>query len=46
MRNIYFMDWNNAETPSFPKLKPFTQTISIRLPEPISNEHSNYEYRS
>ena len=23
---IYFMDWNNAETPSFSKLKPSTQT--------------------
>jgi hypothetical protein len=32
-----FMDWGNAETPSFPKLKPSTQTISLRLPEPISN---------
>jgi predicted DNA binding CopG/RHH family protein len=28
-----FMDWGNAETPSFPKLKPSTQTISLRLPE-------------
>ncbi len=28
-----FMDWNGAVTPSFPKLKPSTQTISLRLPE-------------
>ncbi|HCE43482.1 MAG TPA: hypothetical protein DET40_08025 [Lentisphaeria bacterium] len=30
-----YMNWNNAETPSFPKLKPSTQTISLRLPEPL-----------
>ena len=30
-----YIDWKNAETPSFPKLKPTTQTISLRLPEPL-----------
>ncbi len=29
------VDWKNAGTPSFPKLKPTTQTISLRLPEPL-----------
>ena len=33
-----FMDWSNAETPSFPKLKPSTQTISLRLPEPLLDD--------
>jgi predicted DNA binding CopG/RHH family protein len=33
-----FMDWSNAGTPSFPKLKPSTQTISLRLPEPLLDD--------
>lgn len=33
-----FMDWGNAITPSFPKLKPSTQTISLRLPEPLLDD--------
>jgi predicted DNA binding CopG/RHH family protein len=28
-----YLDWNNAKKISLPKLKPSTQTISLRLPE-------------
>ena len=35
---LWDMDWSNAETPSFPKLKPSTQTISLRLPEPLLDD--------
>lgn len=28
-----FIDWSQAETAVFPKLKPTTRTISLRLPE-------------
>ena len=33
-----YMDWSNVETPSFSKLKPSTQTISLRLPEPLLDD--------
>lgn len=28
-----YMDWSKAQSVSFPRLKPSTKTISIRLPE-------------
>ena len=28
-----FIDWSQAETAVFPRLKPTTRTISLRLPE-------------
>jgi len=30
-----FMDWSKAKRAVFPKLKPSTKTISLRLPESI-----------
>lgn len=30
-----YVDWNQAERASFPKLKPSTKTISLRLPEAL-----------
>ena len=27
-----YLDWDNAELPIFPNLKPTTRTISLRLP--------------
>ncbi len=32
-----FVDWNKSEVASFPKLKPSTKTISLRLPENLLN---------
>ncbi|MHB1688760.1 MAG: BrnA antitoxin family protein [Ignavibacteriaceae bacterium] len=31
--SINYIDWTKAKRVSFPKLKPSTKTISIRLPE-------------
>ncbi len=33
-----YVDWKKSEPVSFPKLKPSTKTISLRLPESILNE--------
>lgn len=33
-----YIDWEQAETAVFPKLKPSTKTISLRLPEMMLNE--------
>ncbi len=30
-----YLDWNQAKPASFPKLKPSTKTISLRLPETL-----------
>lgn len=30
-----YLDWNQAKHASFPKLKPSTKTISLRLPETL-----------
>lgn len=32
-----YLDWSQAEPASFPKLKPSTKTISLRLPETLLN---------
>ena len=33
-----YVDWDKSERVSFPKLKPSTKTISLRLPEYLLNE--------
>jgi predicted DNA binding CopG/RHH family protein len=33
-----YIDWEEAGLQSFPKLKPSTKTISLRLPENMLNE--------
>ena len=33
-----YIDWNQAEHVTFPKLKPSTKTISLRLPEFMLDE--------
>jgi len=30
-----YVDWSRAKLAVFPRLKPSTQTISLRLPEPL-----------
>nr|WP_299240140.1 BrnA antitoxin family protein [uncultured Halomonas sp.] len=30
-----YVDWSRAQSASFPKLKPSTKTISLRLPETL-----------
>jgi predicted DNA binding CopG/RHH family protein len=33
-----YLDWNQAEPAIFPRLKPSTKTISLRLPESMLDE--------
>lgn len=33
-----YLDWDQAERVAFPKLKPSTKTISLRMPESMLNE--------
>lgn len=33
-----YIDWSKAKKAQFPKLKPSTQTISLRLPESLLNK--------
>jgi len=33
-----YINWDDAEVISFPKLKPSTRTISLRLPEAMLNQ--------
>jgi len=33
-----YLNWNQAERTAFPKLKPSTKTISLRMPESMLNE--------
>jgi predicted DNA binding CopG/RHH family protein len=33
-----YINWDDAEIISFPKLKPSTRTISLRLPEALLNQ--------
>ena len=33
-----YLDWEKAEFQSFPKLKPSTKTVSLRLPENMLDE--------
>jgi predicted DNA binding CopG/RHH family protein len=32
-----FIDWSKAKLVSFPKLRPSTETISLRMPEDVLN---------
>ncbi|HEX4004911.1 MAG TPA: BrnA antitoxin family protein [Acidobacteriaceae bacterium] len=39
-----YVDWSRAQIASFPKLRPSTKTISLRLPEDVLNairSHAN-----
>ena len=33
-----FIDWNKSKLTTFPKLRPSTKTISLRLPEVLLND--------
>ena len=33
-----YLDWDQAERVAFPKLKPSTKTISLRMPESMLNQ--------
>ncbi|MCF8262758.1 MAG: BrnA antitoxin family protein [Melioribacteraceae bacterium] len=33
-----YLDWENSKKETFPKLKPSTKTISLRLPESMLDE--------
>ncbi len=33
--STYHIDWKRAKPTSFPRLKPTTRTISLRLPDPL-----------
>ena len=33
-----YLDWDQAKRAAFPKLKPSTKTISLRMPESMLNE--------
>jgi len=37
-----YVDWSNAKLVSFPKLKPSTETISLRMPEDLLNTIRNH----
>ncbi len=40
-----FVDWSKAKLVSFPKLKPSTQTISLRMPEDLLNQIRSHATR-
>lgn len=33
-----YIDWSQAKVASFPRLKPSTKTVSLRLPESLLND--------
>jgi predicted DNA binding CopG/RHH family protein len=37
-----YVDWSKAKLASFPKLKPSTETISLRMPEDVLNSIRNH----
>jgi predicted DNA binding CopG/RHH family protein len=37
-----FVDWSKAKLVTFPKLRPSTETISLRMPEDILNTIRSY----
>ena len=37
-----YIDWSKAKLASFPKLKPSTDTISLRMPEDVLNTIRNH----
>lgn len=40
-----YIDWSKAKLASFPKLKPSTETISLRMPEDVLNSIRNHARR-
>ena len=40
-----FVDWSKARLVSFPKLRPSTETISLRMPEDVLNTIRNHARR-
>ena len=40
-----YVDWSKAKLASFPKLKPSTETISLRMPEDVLNNIRNHARR-
>ncbi len=40
-----YVDWSKAKLATFPKLKPSTETISLRMPEDILNTIRNHARR-
>lgn len=37
-----YIDWNKAKLATFPKLRPSTETISLRMPEDVLNTIRNH----
>ena len=37
-----FVDWSKARLATFPKLRPSTETISLRMPEDVLNTIRNH----
>jgi predicted DNA binding CopG/RHH family protein len=37
-----YVDWNKAKLVTFPKLRPSTETISLRMPEDVLNDIRNH----
>jgi hypothetical protein len=35
--SVEYIDWSKAKLANFPKLKPSTETISLRMPEDVLN---------
>jgi predicted DNA binding CopG/RHH family protein len=40
-----YVDWSKAKLAAFPKLKPSTETISLRMPEDVLNNIRNHARR-
>ncbi len=40
-----FVDWSKARLVTFPKLKPSTETISLRMPEDVLNNIRDHARR-
>ncbi len=40
-----YVDWSQAKLVSFPKLRPSTETISLRMPEDLLNTIRNHARR-
>jgi predicted DNA binding CopG/RHH family protein len=37
-----YVDWSNAKLVTFPKLRPSTETISLRMPQDVLNTIRNH----
>lgn len=40
-----YVDWSIAKLVAFPKLRPSTETISLRMPEDVLNTIRNHAHR-